>query len=224
MRGWGESVPEEPTIDVDNDDVPPPVDQETVDKIAAVQEQAPPKPSLELRIFGVAGRAALADSGRQASTAGYDTDDEDRALEDAIWAETPVSAGVKGGEPQVDANASGNQQSAKPTINVNREKLLARLEREKLQATTENATPNHDDHSATEHNSIPQSKVDASSTEAEAKVRARLQLKLRLEREKAAAQAKAKQQEPAATDGPVDRAAMLRAKLLEKKMAASHSA
>jgi hypothetical protein len=224
MRGWGESVPEEPTIDVDNDNVPPPVDQETVEKIAAVQEPEPPKPSLELRIFGVAGRAAVADSGREASNAGYDTDDEDRALEDAIWAEAPLAASQKDNELPVNVNASEVGQSAKPTVNANREKLLARLEKEKMQATTENSTAEHDTHSTIDQRSTPQAKADSSSIEAEAKVRARLQLKLRLEREKAAAQAKAKEPAVDITDGPIDRAAVLRAKLLEKKMAASHSA
>lgn len=220
MRGWGESVPEEEAIDVDND-VPPPVDQEAVEKIAAIQE-APAKPSLELRIFGVGGRATVADSGRAASKVSYDTDDEDRALEDAIWAETPASAGLRDVEREVDAQTLDGNQPAKTTVNANREKLLARLEKEKMQATNEQSLNENDTRPATDQ-TVRQAKTETSQTEAEAKVRARLQLKLRLEREKAAAQAKAKQDVADPSDVSVDRAAVLRAKLLEKKMAASQA-
>jgi hypothetical protein len=221
MRGWGESVPEEEAIDVDND-VPPPVDQETVERIAAVQEE-PAKPSLKLRIFGVAGRAAVADSGRPASRVGYDTDDEDRALEDAIWAEAPASAGIRDAEREPNAETLDRNQPARPTVNASREKLLARLEKEKMQATSEQPSTQNEAPPAT-NQGVPQANPEISSTEAEAKVRARLQIKLRLEREKAAAQAKAKQDAANAVDGTADRAAVLRAKLLEKKMAASHTA
>jgi hypothetical protein len=63
---------------------------------------------------------------------------------------------------------------------------------------------------------------DTLSLESQAKAKARLALKLRLEKEKAIAQARAKDIVTAPTEAG-ERAAALRAKLLEKKLANSQA-
>lgn len=225
MRGWGETQqPEEFPMDVE---------QEPDSRLQAVSSEgdapeekqtiAEPKPSLELRIFGVAGRSVQKEPASIPSTGiSYDSDWEDRALDSAIWTGESIEAPHRTKDGTNDITMSRERPNDLARI-ANRERLLARLEKEKKQtATIEQSPPepNTANTLAAHHPTSSDTKAaDSETAEAEAKAKARLRLKLRLEREKAAAQAK--QEDTGDTTDPTDRAAALRAKLLEKKMAAS---
>lgn len=235
MRGWGEVDQNEDValMDVDRDLNSQP---EAIDNIEReephVNSQTPlvAKPSLELRIFGLAGRAVQPETARIPSTGiSHKSDWKDRALDSAIWTGTDSIEASMGGEK--DGAPDTAQPHQKPNDlprTGNRERLLARLERERKQhANALEQSPGSvtaKTLTATESTATRvQKATDSQVVEAEAKAKARLQLqlKLRLEREKAAAAASVSQTDNAAN--PVDRAAALRAKLLEKKMAASQA-
>ncbi|KAJ9113614.1 hypothetical protein QFC22_005922 [Naganishia vaughanmartiniae] len=224
MRGWGEIVEadvEQPGTGTAADIVPAPQTIPTSPDPASqtASTNGNQKPSLELRIFGIAPRGTApeqTDSGlvsASISKISYDTDDEERALTDAIWAPESTSmdhADVHG----VSRTSAGSQAQ-----NAIKEKLKAKLMKEKMQSSSTTAQ------SAT---AVPSgesgisSASDATGPEYEAKARARLALKLRLEKEKAIAQGRAKETQPAPTEAG-ERAAALRAKLLEKKLANSQA-
>lgn len=234
MRGWGETEEQldDAPMDVDQDvrRSSPPIDANgTDDPVETAQPKAEPKPSLELRIFGVAGRALQPEAAPVPSTGvSYDSDWEDRALDSAIWTGGEIAEAQKSAEQNGVTHVAVSEE--KDVGNdlartVNRERLLARLEREKQQTRpAEESLPNSENTGKVTSQDIPpatQTTTETETAEAEAKAKARLQLKLRLERERAlAAEAK---KENVVTDAPVpiDRAAALRAKLVERKLAAA---
>lgn len=235
MRGWGEveQTDDVTLMDVDQDFSSQPKAIHNTERQEPHENAQTPlvaKPSLELRILGIADRAVQPETARVPSTGiSYKSDWEDRALDSAIWTGTDSIEAPKGGEKDAAPNTA--QHHEKPhdlTRTANRERLLARLEREKKQqANALEQSPGSvtaKTLTATESTATKiQKATNPQVVEAEAKAKARLQLqlKLRLEREKAAAAASVPQADNAAN--PVDRTAALRAKLLEKKLAASQA-
>ncbi|KAJ9096798.1 hypothetical protein QFC21_005069 [Naganishia friedmannii] len=226
MRGWGETLgadAEQPGTGPTHDSVPPPQTLQASLEIASqtTQTGGKQKPSLELRIFGIARRNTAPeqnDAGlvsASISKISYDTDDEERALADAIWA--PESASMDHDELPSGSRTSTVQPSAGSRAQYTiKEKLKAKLIKEKMQSASAAAEPAR---LAPVGESVIISAPDTTVLETEAKARARLALKLRLEKEKAIAQARV-QETP--TDAG-ERAAALRAKLLEKKLANSQA-
>jgi hypothetical protein len=233
MRGWDEAEEQldDAPMDVDQEvrRTSPPIDTNgTEGPLETAQAKVEPKPSLELRIFGVAGRAVPPEAAPVPSTGiSYDSDWEDRALDSAIWTggeivEAPESAEKNG---EIQNAVSKDRDSNDLARAAHRERLLLRLEREKKQQTKEEPLPESNAGSKiTAQDAIPpinHAATEPETAEAEAKAKARLQLKLRLERERALA-AKAKKVDVIKdAPVPVDRAAALRAKLVERKLAAA---
>lgn len=229
MRGWGETLEvdvEQPETDATQDSVPQPRTLETSPGTGhqKAQPEARQKPSLELRIFGIAPRTTPREQNdvglvsASISKVSYDTDDEERALTDAIWA--PERTSMDPADVSSVSKAPAAQSSAgSQAQNIIKEKLKAKLVKEKMQSSN---TIVQSARSALTADSGTKLASDTLSLESQAKAKARLALKLRLEKEKAIAQARAKDIVTAPTEAG-ERAAALRAKLLEKKLANSQA-
>ncbi|KAJ9105542.1 hypothetical protein QFC19_003524 [Naganishia cerealis] len=234
MRGWGESV-EWGTDVALRGSVPSPRTLHASSAPGNPTTQADQtKPSLELRIFGIAARTASEQTEGVASAAAtknsHDTDDEDRAPTNVIWAPEIANLSVQSDDIRSMLTGSTAQPSTDKAVapeSVAEENFMAKLTKEKMKQLPDVAGHSSETVGLADSVGAPESERGqaADVVEVEAKARARLALKLRLEKEKAIAQARMERTQAARVSNDAsDRAVTLRAKLLEKKLANSRVA